>query len=232
MRKIQIIFGAFILGALTASTAHAGTISGKVDFTGTAPAQEKINMAADPSCAAMGGDVMTEDVVVNADGTLSNVFIYIKEGLEGQQFSTPKEAVPMDQRGCHYIPHVFGVQVNQPIEIINSDSTLHNVHSLPTKSKQFNLGMPIKGMKLKKKFGKPEVMVKIKCDVHPWMHAYVGVLEHPFFSVTQDAGTFEITDLPAGTYMVEAWHEKFGTQTQEVTVDEAGVQSINFSFAG
>ncbi len=211
----------------------AGTVTGKASFTGQAPAPQKIGMDADPTCASLHKEpVYTEDVVVNANGTLKNVFVYVKEGLEGKTFPPPAQPVVMDQKGCHYDPHVFGIQVNQPLEILNSDATLHNVHGMPKESKEFNLGMPIQGMKLNRKFEKPEIMVKFKCDVHPWMSAYAGVLTHPFFSVTNEEGAFEIKDLPAGSYTLEAWHEKYGVQTQQVTVDEAGSQTIDFNFAG
>jgi uncharacterized protein (DUF2141 family) len=140
--------------------------------------------------------------------------------------------VKFDQQGCTYSPKVFGIQVNQPFEIINSDSTLHNVHAMSSQSKPFNLGMPIKGMKIKKTFDNPEVMVKVKCDVHPWMNAYIGVLNHPFYSVSNNEGSFELKNLPAGKYTIEAWHEKYGVQTQEVTVAEGDAsQEVNFTFS-
>lgn len=123
------------------------------------------------------------------------------------------------------------MQVGQSLEILNSDPTLHNVHSLAEKSKQFNLGMPIQGMKLKKKFEAPEIMVKLKCDVHPWMSAFIGILNHPFFGVSNDSGDFEIKDLPAGEYTIEAWHEKYGTQTQKVTVTDDAPVSIEFAYS-
>jgi len=215
------------------SQALAGTVTGKVSFTGQAPTPQKISMGADPTCAAFHKEpVFTEDVVANANGTLKNVFVYVKEGLEGKTFPAATQSVLLDQKGCRYTPHVFGIQVNQPLEILNSDATLHNVHGMPRESKEFNLGMPIQGMKLNRKFDKPEIMVKFKCDVHPWMNAYAGVLTHPFFNVTSDQGAFEIKDLPAGSYVIEAWHEKYGVQTQQVTVDEAGTQTIDFNFAG
>jgi hypothetical protein len=232
-RQLFLFFTFGVILFFIASSALAGTISGNVAFTGTPPAPQKIGMEADPICAGLHKEpVFTEDVVVNPNGTLRHVFVYVKEGLEGKTFPVPAQAVVFDQRGCHYSPHVFGVQVNQTLEILNSDPTLHNVHGMPTQSREFNLGMPIQGMKLTRKFDKPEVMVKFKCDVHPWMNAYAGVLTHPFFSVTGEEGTFEIKDLPAGSYVVEAWHEKYGTQTQSVTVDETGTQTVNFSFAG
>lgn len=214
-------------------TARAGSVTGKVSFTGTPPVPALIDMNADPFCAGMHPEpVMTEDGVVNSDGTLKNVFVYVKQGAEGQTFETPTTPATIDQKGCHYAPHVFGMQVNQPLQIINSDSTLHNVHGMPKETKEFNLGMPIQGMKLTRKFEKPEVMVKFKCDVHPWMNAYIGVLPHPFYSVTGVDGTFKLENLPAGDYVIEAWHEKYGVQTQNVTVDEAAPKSADFSFAG
>jgi len=216
-----------------ASPALAGTVAGKAAFTGTAPAMQKINMDADPTCASLHSEpVYSEEVVVNPNGTLRHVFVYVKEGLEGKTFPAASQTVVMDQKGCHYTPHVFGLQVNQPLEIVNSDATLHNVHGMPKQSKEFNLGMPIQGMKLTRKFDKPEVMVKFKCDVHPWMSAYAGVLLHPFFSVAGEDGTFEIKDIPAGSYVVEAWHEKYGTQTQTISVDETGSTTADFTFAG
>lgn len=230
MKKLSIYFA--ILTLVMPFSALAGEVTGKVAFTGTAPAAATIDMNADPYCAGQHSEpVMTEEVVVN-DGTLQNVFVYVKEGLEGKTFDTPTAPVILDQKGCHYTPHVFGVQVNQGVEIVNSDSTLHNVHGMPKESKEFNLGMPIQGMKLTRKFDKPEVMVKFKCDVHPWMNAYAGVLTHPFYAVTGKEGTFKLENLPAGDYTIEAWHEKYGTQTQKVTVDESGPKTVDFSFAG
>lgn len=229
MNKLMML--ALSIVFVSAGTAFAGgTVTGKIAFEGTAPTPEMIKMGADPFCAAEHKEVASEAVVVNSNGTLKNVFVYIKEGLEGQTFDTPKDAVTFDQSGCVYKPHVFGVMVNQPVEILNSDSTLHNVHAVGEKNKGFNLGMPIKGMKLKKSFGEPEVMVKMKCDVHPWMNAYIGVLPHPFYAVSGEDGTFKIENLPAGTYTIETWHEKYGAQTQQVTVAEGESKAADFSY--
>ena len=210
----------------------AGTVTGKVNFTGTAPQMEQISMNADPVCSSLHSEpVYAETVIANSNGTIKNVFVYVKEGLEGKTFPVPTSPVTIDQKGCQYKPHVFGIQVSQPLEIINSDSTLHNIHSLAEKNKQFNLGMPIQGMKMTKKFSAPEIMAKFKCDVHPWMNAYIGVLPHPYFSVTGDDGTFEIKDVPPGDYTIEAWHEKYGVQTQKVTVTETP-SGVEFTFNG
>ncbi|MFQ5791301.1 MAG: carboxypeptidase regulatory-like domain-containing protein [Acidobacteriota bacterium] len=210
----------------------AATISGKVVLEGEAPGQQDIQMGADPVCARMHSTpVRTEFVVANEDGSLQNVFVYVKEGLGERKFSPPSEAVVLDQRGCTYTPHVFGVMTGQEIEILNSDDTLHNIHAMPEKNRQFNIGQPVKGLKTKRKFEVPEVMVPFKCDVHKWMNAYAGVLDHPYFAVTREAGSFEIPNLPPGDYVVEAWHEKFGTQTQNVTVGEKETKEITFTFA-
>jgi len=187
-------------------------------------------MSADAFCAkSHPGDVGKEDVVVAADKGLANVFVYVKSGIAGT-YPPPATAALIDQKGCTYHPHVFGVVAGQNIEILNSDATLHNIHSLPEKNEAFNLGMPVQGMKYTKKFDKPEVMVRIKCDVHGWMSAYCGVVAHPFFAVTAADGTFTIRNLPAGTYTIEAWHEKFGTQTQQVTVGATDSKSVPFTF--
>ena len=221
------------LGLLTlsiaSSQAQAATLTIKAPFEGAAPAADIIKADADPKCKLAHPTGITPDqVIVNANGTLKNVFVYAKEGVTGK-FEAPKTPVTFDQHGCQYSPKVFGIQVGQPLEILNSDDTLHNAHALPTQSKEFNLGMPIKGMKLKKTFDKPEVMVKIKCEVHPWMGAWAGVLDHPFFGVTADDGSTVIKDLPAGEYTIEAWHEKYGTQTQKVTMADQD-QEISFAF--
>ena len=223
------IFG-FIF--LISSNVYAVNITGTVKFTGTAPENETLAMNADPTCvAAHSGPIKAETVIVNGNGALKNVFVYVKEGLEGKTFPPPASAMTIDQKGCMYSPHVFGIQVGQTLEIVNSDSTLHNIHSLAEKNKQFNLGMPIQGMKLTKKFEAPEVMVKMKCDVHPWMSAYIGVLPHSFYAVTDDQGNFQIKDLPDGEYTFEAWHEKYGTQTQKITVSGSDA-TTSFTFNG
>ena len=226
--SVSALFVALVL--FLGVNAYAATLNIKAPFEGAAPAPEKIKTDADPKCKLAHPDGLDSDqVIVNSNGTLKNVFVYVKEGLGGKKFEAPKEAVVFDQHGCQYSPKVFGIQVNQPLEIRNSDDTLHNVHALPKNGQEFNLGMPIKGMKLKKTFAKPEVMVKIKCEVHPWMSAWAGVLDHPYFAVTGDDGGAAIKNLPPGEYTVEAWHEKFGAQTQKVTVGDQD-QETGFTF--
>ena len=240
MKRAKVYLSGFILIAgviflsvlfLVQPAKAVGTaLTGKAVFEGTTPPPQIIKMDADPVCAGQHqGGMPSEEVVVNSNGTLKNVFVYVKEGLpQSQKFEAPKEPVTFDQRGCHYSPHVFGIMVDQPIQILNSDGTLHNVHALPKNSKEFNLGMPIQGMKLTQKFTGSEVMVKIKCEVHPWMAAWAGVLDHPFFGVTGEDGIFSIKDLPPGQYTLEAWHEKYGTQTATVKVPDQ--TEVNFTF--
>jgi len=208
----------------------AASVTGKIVFDGAVPAVDKFKMSADAFCAkSHPGDVAREDVVIAADKGLANVFVYVKTGISGT-YPPPATAAVIDQKGCTYHPHVFGVVTGQNIEILNSDPTLHNIHSLPEKNEAFNLGMPVQGMKYTKKFDKQEVMVRIKCDVHGWMSAFCGVVAHPFFAVTAADGTYTIKNLPAGTYTIEAWHEKFGTQTQQVTVGATDSKAVPFTF--
>ena len=212
------------------ATGGSATIAGKVQFEGAPPAQPKLKMDADPVCLKQHtAAAHAQEIVVN-NGGLQYVFVYVKEGLAGKTFPAPTEAAVFDQKGCVYEPHVIGVRVNQPLQILNSDPTLHNVNAKPKQSTPFNLAMPTKGMKITKTFGKPEIMVPVKCNVHPWMQAYIGVVEHPFFAVSGPDGTFTIAGLPAGTYTLEAWHEKLGTQTSAVTVAEGQTQDVAFTF--
>jgi len=229
MKKVLLSLSlVFIMSPL-----HAGTITGKVSLAGAAPKNEVIQMNADPQCAIQHkgkGPILSEAVVVGPNKGIRYAFVYVKSGLEGKTFAAPKTPAVLDQLGCHYAPHVLGVQTNQPVEIRNSDPTLHNVHSLAKNNPSFNLAMPVKGMKITKTFAKPEIMIKMKCDVHPWMTTYVGVVDHPFFAVSATDGSFTLKDLPAGTYTVEVWQEKLGSKTQTVTVGAADSKSANFSF--
>jgi hypothetical protein len=213
-----------------AGATGSAAVTGKIVFDGAVPAAEKFKMSADAFCAkAHPGDVAKEEIVVGPDKGLANVFVYVKSGISGT-YPPPATAAVIDQKGCTYHPHVFGMVAGQSLDILNSDDTLHNIHSLPEKNESFNLGMPVKGMKYTKKFDKPEVMIRIKCDVHGWMSAYCGVVPHPFFAVTAANGTYTIKDLPAGTYTIEAWHEKLGTQTQQVTVGATESKPVAFTF--
>jgi plastocyanin len=211
--------------------ATAGNVTGRVTFEGTAPKAATFRMDSDPNCVqAGGGSGVDESVVIGEGGAVQNVFVYVKDGLGDLRFPVPSTPVVLDQKGCHYVPHVSGVQVGQGFEVLNSDSTLHNIHALPAANREFNTGQPLAGMRHTHRFSTREVMVPFKCDVHPWMRAWVGVLDHPFFGVTGADGTFTLNGLPPGTYTVEAWHEKLGTQTQMVTIGPKESRDIAFSF--
>ncbi len=210
--------------------ATAGSVTGKVTFEGTCPASAPIKLDSDPACAQQHPGGLQPDSFVVSNGGLENVFVYVKDGLGDYYFETPTTAVTLDQKGCHYAPHVFGVRAGQPVEIVNSDPTLHNVNAMAKVNQSFNLGQAIQGMKSQKVFKTPEVMVHIKCDVHNWMNAYAGVLNHPYFAVTANGGSFELKGIPPGTYTIEAWHEKLGTQTQSVTLAAKESKPITFAF--
>lgn len=241
MRRFSILIfsGIFVVSFLVSELfAIGGSVSGKVSLElpkGKKPGRKKLRVSADPICASKhpGGTVLSEALVVNNDGMLRNVFVYVKKGLkEDLKFDVPDTAVVLDQNGCIYKPHVLGVRAGQPIQILNNDGTLHNIHPKPKVNAEFNQAMP-KFMKKKTKiFDKAEVMIPIRCDVHPWMKAYIGVMDHPFFAVTGNSGEFELKGLPTGTYEIEAWHEHklLGSQIQEVTVTEGETTSVQFLF--
>jgi plastocyanin len=210
----------------------AGRIAGRVAFEGTAPENAQINTGSDPVCARQNKDGLSVETVAVENGGLNNVFVYVKDGLGKYYFDVPAQAVTVDQQGCRYRPHVFGVRAGQPIEIINSDPTLHNVNAVASVNRGFNFGQPMQGMKNTATFTAPEVMVRIKCDVHGWMSAYAGILDHPYFAVTSSGGKFELKNVPPGTYTVEAWHEKLGAQTQNVTLAEKDSKELSFTFKG
>lgn len=220
------------------------SIKGKASFKGTAPKMANINMAADKVCKSQHDEAVTEQtVIVNENGTLKNVLVYVSDGLPETKFTPPAGPVTINQEGCLYSPHVFGLMTNQTLQILNSDPVLHNIHSLPNPdkgNKSFNFGQPNKGDERKEQFEFEEI-VKFKCDVHGWMNAYAGVFSHPYFAVTSDDGTFELKGLPAGKYTITAWHEHYGnpeaktpTQelTQEVEVGEKESKEIEFGFEG
>ncbi len=218
--------------AAAAPAAGGATISGKISFAGTPPAMETLKMDADNYCKSNHpAPVKSEEVVVN-NGAVQWVMIYVKSGLPaGTKYPVPADPVTLDQMGCMYTPHVFGVRAGQKVKIVNSDETLHNIHPLPAVNAQFNIGMPLKGMTQEKVFDKPELPpFHIKCDVHKWMSSYCGVFDNPFFAVSDKDGSFKITGLPAGSYVIEAWQEKLGTQDQNVTVTGTETKTADFTF--
>jgi plastocyanin len=212
-------------------TAGAGTIVGTVRFAGPAPQPVVVDITADPTCAALHPGGLHVDQVEVADGRLAGVFVYIKHGLGERPFAVPSEPVVIDQRGCAYVPHVVGVRAGQPIEFVNSDDTLHNVHGTPRESAAWNFGMGVRGARRTLTIANPEVMVTISCNVHSWMHAYVGVVDHPYFAVTDASGAYRFAGVPPGTFVIAAWHERLGTQEETVRVAGSGLAGADFTFS-
>jgi hypothetical protein len=217
--------------------ANLGSITGAIALTGSAPAPQSIDMSADTACASKNPNAVAETVVVK-DGKLQNVFVYIKDGsvtggnrISGYTFPVPGTPVVLDQNGCHYAPHVVGIQTNQKFQVTNSDPTAHNINVQPAKGNpSWNVSQPPSTPPIEKTFARAETLIPVKCNQHPWMKAYIGVLNHPFFAVSAADGTFTIKDVPPGKYTVVAWHERFGEQTMEVTVPASGAGTANFSF--
>jgi hypothetical protein len=221
-------------GTATPDEANGGTITGKVAFTGEKPKMATLDMSAQPKCEAAhkGEAVKSQEVVVNPNGTLKNSFVWIKAGLPDKQWAVPTTAVSLDQHGCMYEPHVIGIVAGQNIEVKNSDPTNHNIHPMPSVNADWNESQSPGEPPKMKTFPRQEVMIPVKCNVHPWMRSYIGVVGHPFFAVTGDDGTFTIKGLPPGTYTVQAWHEKYGTQEQQVTVGAKESKTVDFSIKG
>ncbi len=205
-------------------------VTGRIRFEGPAPPSAQIKMNADPVCVSMHREPVTSEELVVIDGNLVNAFVYVKEGLEKYSFAVPLEPVTLSQEGCRYTPHIGGIMANQDMRIVNGDPTLHNVHCLAEKNPQFNVGQALKGIENLRRFPNSEVMVKFRCDVHKWMTSYFGVLLHPYYSVTGKDGSFTLRGMPPGSYVIEAWHEKLGAQTLNVTVGDRETREISFSF--
>ena len=227
-------------GTAYTSKGDEGTVTGAIAYTGTAPAPKKIDSSADPVCGQSNPNLVTEDTVVK-DGKLANAFIYIKDGaladgtkITAINFPTPTEAVTLDQKGCHYVPHVLGLQANQKLRITNSDPTQHNIHPTPKSNPEWNQTQPNGAPPIEKTFARAEVLIPVKCNQHPWMKSYIGVLKHPFYAVSAEDGTFTIKGVPPGTYTVAAWFEKGGPngteKTIQVTVPANGSGKADFSF--
>lgn len=206
------------------------SISGKVTLTGKAPINDTITFDADPVCKSQHASAGKNEVVLaDAKGNLANAFVYVKDGAGN--YTAPTTPVTLLQKGCLYNPRVLGIQVKQPLIIMNGDPTLHNVHCMAVLNDSFNVGQPSQNMTSEKKFDKQEVLVKFKCDVHSWMHAAIGVVTNPFFSISGKDGAFAISKLPAGTYTLVAVHEQYGeSKPEQVTVKDGETQTVNFTF--
>jgi plastocyanin len=217
-------------GAPASGPSGTATVTGTVTYSGEVPNLRPVNMGADPACAAKHTAPVANSALVLGEGqTLGNVFVYVKSGLPAGTWTAPGTPAVIDQRGCIYDPHVLGVMQGQEVKFLNSDGILHNVHALPAVNQEFNMAMPANRTEASHTFPQAEEMFTIKCDVHPWMNAKVRVMEHPFFATSTPDGKFTIANLPAGTYEIEAWHERLGTQTQTVTVGDGGSATADFT---
>ena len=210
-------------------TGNEGSISGSIAFTAQAPTPKKIQMDSDPVCAKTAQNAVSEDVVV-ANGKVANVFVYVKSGLPKNSFAASSDEVTLDQVGCRYVPHVVGLRTGQTLKVTNSDATAHNVHPVPPKNREWNESQYPGSPPIVKKFALEDVAIPVKCNQHSWMKAWVAVVKHPFFAVTDANGAFTIKGLPPGQYEVEAWHEKLGSKTLQITVTAKGDAKADFSY--
>jgi len=218
-------------GVKAGAPASLGTaIKGRVTLVGTPPKAKPFSMAADPSCAKQHvGSVHTMEIVTDSRGGLQNALVFLADGLGDRTFDLPREPAVFSQRGCMYQPRVLAVQTNQPFEVVNDDLTTHNIHPTPANNREWNKAEP-PGAKVEEAFAREEVAIPVKCNIHPWMRGYIAVLNTPHFAVTKQDGSFDLPNLPPGTYTIKAWHEKFGTATQTITVDANQTKEVNFVF--
>ena len=211
----------------------AGVISGTVLFKGKAPQRTKVDMEEDPQCARLHKQPVYQDsIAVNSKGNVGNVFVYIKHGLEGKTFQPSAASVTMVQKGCGFEPRVLGIQTGQGYQVINSDPVTHNIHPRPKNNREWNHSQAAGAEPLLRRFIQPEVMIRVKCNVHSWMKAWIGVVESPYFAVTATDGSFELKNVPPGKYTIEAWQEELGTQEQELIVEPSGKPTLLFTFKG
>lgn len=211
----------------------AGTITGKVSFQGKLPKREKIDLDEDEQCVKLNPRGMYDaSIVVNKDRTLSNVFVYVKAGLEGKAFPRPEQPVVLEQKGCQFSPRVFATRAGQTFQVTNADPVTHNVHPIARNNREWNQSQGPGAAPIQRKFVWPEVMIRIKCNVHSWMRAWAAVMEHPYYAVTGADGSFSIGNLPPGEYTLEAWQEKLGTKEQKIRIEPSGKVEIAFQFEG
>src|SRR5262249_26643208 len=223
----------FLFSSIIATNTFAqgtGTIKGHVQLMGKLPGNPIIRMGMDPMCSKMnaGKRVVQQLVVATIDGSLANVFVRLKGNVP--QTPVPTQPVVIDQQACVYTPRVVGVRVGQTVQVKNSDMLLHNVDALSGKNNGFNIAQPRAGLVYEFKPKNEEIMLHLKCDVHNWMNAYIGIVTNPYFAVSNTMGTFEIDRVPPGTYTLEAWHERFGLVSKSVTVKPGGVATVDFDY--
>lgn len=216
---------------LTLDPTTTGSISGKVVLEGAPPKPKTIDMGAEAACVQEHSTpVEFPEVVTGAHGALANVAVYVKSGLGNYHFDAPKDPVILGQKGCMYDPHVLALMVNQPMQVVNDDPVLHNIHVVARDNRSWNRSETAGMEPFAETFSRPELAVVIKCNVHPWMRAFAFIFNHPYFEVTTKTGSFELKNLPPGTYTIEAWQEKYGVQDQTVTIGPKEAKAISFTF--
>ena len=214
------------------SIATGATVRGIVHFEGKIPASKPLSMSADPVCAKQHPlPMLAQEIMADAKGDLENAIVFVAEGLGDRTFDPPAQPAVVEQKGCMYLPHVLAVRANQPLQLVNDDATSHNIHPQPANNREWNKAEP-PGSKLEESFAREEIAIPVKCNVHPWMRGYIAVFKHPYFVVTGKDGSFDLSNLPPGTYTIKAWHEKLGTSTQTVTVGASETKEISFVFKG
>ncbi len=207
------------------------TVAGKVTYDGPLPAKKRISMDAEAECQKLHPEPVYEaSLVVGADHALANAFVYIKSGLEGKTFPPPTTAVELNQQGCQFAPRIVGLRKLQTISVKNSDPVSHNIHPMPVNNREWNQQQSPGTPNLTRRFGFPEVMIPVKCNVHAWMRSYIAVLEHPYFAVTGPDGSYRFENLPPGQYVVGVWHEKLGELTQALTVAPKSSGQLSFLY--
>jgi plastocyanin len=217
-------------GGAPATVGTTASLKGVVRFEGMPPKSKLISMSADPSCAKQhSSPVLAQEVVTDSKGDLQNVVVFVAEGLGDRTFEVPTQPVVVEQKGCMYLPHVLAVRANQPLHMVNDDPTSHNVHPTPANNREWNKAEP-PGSSVDEAFAREEIAIPVKCNVHPWMHGYIAVFKHPYFAVTGKDGSFDLSNLPPGTYTIKAWHETLGTSTQTITVGANEAKEISFVF--
>ena len=215
-----------------AAPTTGATVRGVVRFDGKAPVAKTISMAADPVCAKQHATpVMSQEIMADSKGDLQNVIVFVSEGLGDRTFDPPSQPVVVEQKGCMYTPHVMAVRANQTLQVLNEDATSHNIHPTPANNREWNKAEP-PNSKMEETFAREEIAIPVKCNLHPWMKSYIAVFKHPYYAVTGKDGSFDLSNLPAGTYTIKAWHEKLGTSTQTVTIGGNETKEISFVFKG
>lgn len=210
------------------------TIEGVVKFTGKAPKRKPIDMGGKPECAAHAANKpLDETVIVNPDGTLKNVFVYVRKGVDEWIFPVPSEPAVIEQKGCTFTPHVLGVRAGQKLLVRNGDSCAHNVRAAPSSGENapFNFTQTSLGAEDVKTFAHRDIFVRVNCDIHGWMSANIGVVENPYFAITGDDGKFVLKNLPKGDFTIEARHEEFGRKTISVSASDKETKHIEFEFS-